>query len=337
MLTNREKLSAALNAVLAGTSPKEVVEQSDCFVFTGGEVLTFNDEVACRAASPLPELEGAVPARKFLDLLARLPDEEIDVTQADGELLIRAAKSKNKAGVRMEAEIMLPVDAVERPGKWAKLPPEFADAVRTTAACAGKDESQFALTCLHMTPEFVEACDNFQLARFPLALPISGGVLVRAAGIRAAAAMGMTGISESDQWLHLKNDDGLTLSCRRFLEDYADVSAHLSDEGCVPATLPGGVEESVALAKIFSGDDPLSENITVKLKPGRMLVEGRSTSGWYQGAMKVAYDGAEVSFMVSPDLLVEICRRSRDCKIGEGRLVVDVGKFRYVTCTHVPQ
>ena len=335
MKINREKLISALSAVLAGTSPKEIVEQSNCFVFSGGEVLTFNDEVACRAPSPLPELAGAVPARKFLDVLSRLPDDEVDVAQADGEVAIRT--KGHRSGVRLEAEVSLPVEAVGKPGEWKKLAADFGDAVKMTAACAGKDEAAFALTCLHLTPKYVEACDNYQVARYPLKLPVGEGILVRASGVAQAAAMGMTGMAESGQWLHLKNDEGLVLSCRRYLEDYPAMDEFLSDEGAVPATLPGGVEESVALAKIFSGDDPLSENITVALSAGRMELSGKSATGWYKGRRNVKYEGAEIKFCIAPDLLVEICKRSRECRVREGRLIVDVGKFRYVTCTFVPE
>ena len=58
----------------------------------------------------------------------------------------------------MEREVLLPVDAVEVPEKWRRLPEDFLEAVSIVQQTAGRDESQFSLTCVHISPDWVEAC-----------------------------------------------------------------------------------------------------------------------------------------------------------------------------------
>ena len=48
MRVSREKLMQALEAVSPGLANRELIEQSSCFVFKSGMVMTFNDEVAGR-------------------------------------------------------------------------------------------------------------------------------------------------------------------------------------------------------------------------------------------------------------------------------------------------
>jgi len=46
MKINRQEFLDSLEMVKAGLSPREFIEQSSCFAFKEGEVLTFNDESA---------------------------------------------------------------------------------------------------------------------------------------------------------------------------------------------------------------------------------------------------------------------------------------------------
>ncbi len=123
----RENLLKQLEAVSPGLSAKEILEQSSCFVFKGGEVLTYNDEVACRADCPLPDIEGAVPAKPLLAILAKLPDDDIDVAIDEGKMIVKG--KGRKTTIPMEAEVLLPVDNIDKPGEWKKLPSEFGEAL----------------------------------------------------------------------------------------------------------------------------------------------------------------------------------------------------------------
>src|SRR5437660_934669 len=86
---SREKFLHALESVEPGLSPRDIVDQANAFVFRNGRLYTYNDELACRIKSPLgKELEGAVRAEKLLELLRKLPEDEVTIDQRDGQLLV---------------------------------------------------------------------------------------------------------------------------------------------------------------------------------------------------------------------------------------------------------
>lgn len=345
MRVNRKELLGQLEAVAPGLSKRGDLEQSDCFAFDGGRVYTFNDEVACSVPCPL-ELKGAVAAKPLLGLLRKLTEDELDVevmaggavpdehVTTTGELVLKG--KRRRAGIRMEGELLLPVDSIGTPKGWRPLPEGFSEAVGIVASSAGRDESQFVLTCVHIAPEWLEACDQFQLCRYPMATGLKKPMLLRATSLRFVAGVDVTEWGRSDGWMHFRNPVGLMLSCRSDVENYPSLDKLLEADG-VRTVWPKELAEAVDKAEIFSGEVADANMVEVSLGGGRLKLEGRGPSGWYTEQKKAEYVGEPMSFMISPKLLREIVRRTDHCFVSGNRLRVDGGKFTYVACIGVPK
>ena len=152
MKVNRELLLKEVEAVMPGLSKKELIEQSSCVVFKDKKIHTYNDEVACSYDTEIA-LEGAIQAAPLAELLRRRKDEELEIEPVEGALSVKGKRFKSS--IRMEKEVLLPINAIKEPKKWKKLPTTFTDALKYVISCAGKDESQFALTCVHVNPDFI--------------------------------------------------------------------------------------------------------------------------------------------------------------------------------------
>jgi hypothetical protein len=329
MLVNREKLLTALESVSPGLAAREMIEQSACFVFVSDRVCTFNDEIACSIKSPLSGITCAVVAKPLMDLLSKLPEDELDVTVGAGKMLIKG--KGRRAEISIEAEVKLPIDAVEEPGEWLKLDPDFLEGISITSAVAATTkDANFVLTCVHIHPDYLEACDNFQAVRFPLKTGVESDCLVRTSAIRHVSPLGMSEMSLGESWVHFRNSSGLMMSCRRWQEQYENLDAILDCDGDA-ITLPGGLAEAVDKARIFSSDNVESDQLYVRIKDGALLIRGEGSQGKYEEKRKVVFSG-DVSFMISPKLLIEISRRTQDCVLAPGRLKVSTGKWIYVSC-----
>lgn len=331
MRYNRADLLAKLAAVQPGLAKREIEEQSSCFVFKDNRVLTYNGEVAC-ALECKADFECAVAAEPLMALLTKLPDEELEIGPGKpGELAV-AGKGK-KAGIQMEATVMLPYDKVELAGNWVPLEKTWLEGVDVVQQCAGSniDKIGFALTCVHIHPEYLEACDNYQVARYRVGTPIARRTLVRQSSLRHLPQLGVHEMSESKAWLHFRNASGLTFSCRRYLDEYHPVDAALAKDGGIKATLPGGLAEAVGVAQIFSADNP-NDRVLIELRPNKLRISGRGPRGNYSEVKAVVYDGEAISFLISPKLINGVTQRHTECLLLPGRLVVDTGKYIYMTC-----
>lgn len=324
---SRELLLYQLETVQPGISPKGVIEQSSCFVFQDGQVYTFNDEVACASESCL-DITGAVKADKLRDLLREMPEEEIEVG-TEGERLVINGKGR-EAFVRMESQVLMPIDKLEKPKKWMPLHEEFGEAVNIVGQCAGKDESMFMTTCVHLTPKFLEAGGRYQAARYNLKTRVSERCLVRKESIKHVTGLDMTELSETPKWIHFRNPAGLRLSCRRSLDiqDYPDMADCYTGDG-VKAYLPRDLGEAVKRASIFSADNADNDSVTVELRPGKLRISGHGAFGGYRERKNVKYKGREMSFLISPKLLIEITKTNNECEICKDKLIIRGGRFTY--------
>ena len=229
----------------------------------------------------------------------------------------------------------LPVDAIEQPEEWKPLPGDFVDAVGVVAGCVSGDDSQFVLTCVHVHPEWLEACDNYQLCRYPLVTGIKEPTLIRGESLRYVVGLDAVEFAETKGWVHFRNATGTVLSCRRWVERFPSLDDLLKVQG-TRTVLPKGLVEAVAKAEIFSGEDVVANRVTVELRDNRLKVEGRGPSGWYAEQKKLEYGGEPMRFVTLPKMLVELAKRGNECEVAEGKLKVDGGKWTYVTATSAP-
>lgn len=330
MKVDRKSLLHRLEEVEPGLTTKEIVEQSSCYVFTKGHVITFNGEIYCRAESPL-DIEGAVPARHLRDLLSKIPDETIDVQVKDNSLRIKA--KGGRGSLQLFPEIALPIDQVEKPGRWINLHPEFCDAVSMVQACAAKDNDNYKITCVNITPDHVEACDNYQLSRYTLETGLIEGGMIKRDSIKHVPFLGMTEASETETWIHFRNKHGLQMSCRRWTEGYENLDKLIKTTGDGdPVTLPGGLSDALERNQVFARDEGDDEAVHVRLKDGKMSLRGESVAGWWEERKKIKYKGPDLSFLIAPKLLTEITEKGHDCLICNAALKVDGGKMLYMTC-----
>lgn len=330
----REELLKVLEFVKPGLSPKELIEQSSCFVFQEGKVFSYNDEVSCSMKCPL-DITGAVPAAQFLELLDKLKDDELDIAPTNGELIIKG--TREESGLRMEKEVLLPLSAMEQCEKWNKLPSGFTEAIELVQQCCSKDENRFAITCVNIHPEWIEAADDFQMTRYKIKTGIENRILVRQVAIKEVPKAGMTRFGQTKSWMHFKNKDGLILSCRKYPDDYPNLSSILKIKGN-KAKLPKGLADAIPKAEIFSSTNPDNDLVKVHLRPKKWRLTGIGTMGRYKKWGKTTYDGEPITFLISPKLLTEIVKRHREVEISEERLIARGDNWTFVSClSKVPE
>lgn len=333
MRINREEFLKQLESVLPGlsVSAKEVVEQASCFVFKGKTVGTFNDEIACLQKSLL-HIEGAIPAMPFISILRKLKEEELEIELNDNKTQLLIKAKQKRSGINMERDILLPIEAVDKPKKWKKLPENFADAVAIVQPCAGNNEAQFAMTCVHITPKHIEACDNHQVTRFRILTDVGKPILIRKESLKHIIPLGMVEFSETKRWIHFRDSDGLVLSCRYEVDDYPsdDISKVLQVKGR-SLTLPKGLKEAVEKAEIFSSENTEGSDVIVNIKKGKFKITGKGVSGWFTEIKQSKYEGESLQFTIPPRLLIELVQHYNECEVTESRLKIKGGKFTYVT------
>lgn len=338
MKVEREKFLNDLNMVRAGLSPKEFIEQSSCLVFQDGQVMTFNDEIACRKDIGI-NITGAVQASSLMAILEKLTDDELKVRENENNEL--EFRGKNKGfGVTKDGDIYLPINKVEMPKKWTPLAPSFTHAMGLVEHCVSTDESRFELCCIHITTKFVEACDNFQIMRCNVPTGITEDVLVRGTSMKHITAMEMDEIALTENWIHFRNKSGLVFSCRKYSGDYPNVDKMIVMEGD-RITIPKGLVDASDRAMIFAMDKSGDPLVKVSVSNNVLRILGEGLSGWYKEVKKTTYKGPPLEFVIAPYLLRHIAEKYTDATINESKLKVTSDdkheKWQYITSLGKPE
>lgn len=332
---NRMDLLSRLEQIKAGTSNKDLMEQTSCVVFKGGKLVTFNDEVSCRLPSRFPkDFECAVKYTPLVALLTKMQEEELKAELSDSEFVVTG--KNRKSGIFMEKNIQLGFSAVESPKEWVEVPSDFAEAITIVSAVAGKDESKFVSTCVNVAKEWIEATDNHQICRYFIKTGITKSSLIRKEAVKTLGSLEVTQFSETEKWLHFRNEEGFIYSARRYQEEFLDVSPFLKKEGA-EVQLPKSLAEAAERANIFSSENADDNLVSVKLSEGRVIIEGRGSSGWYKEAKKAEYKDEPLHFLISPEILSEVLRKMNRCLITDRRLLINGGKWTYCTSLSVPE
>lgn len=334
----REDLLKQLSSVSPGIAIKENLEQSSCFIFQNGVISTYNGELGCRVETSIG-ITGAVKAKPLLELLNKIEDDTLTIfIGEDGYFTLQG--QEKQAGVALFEEILCPLDQVEVPDDWKELKEEFSEAIAVASQCVGTDDSRFATTCIHIHPKWIEATDNYQLVRFKLKTPITESFTVKGEAIKDITAFNMSMICETSQWVHFKNKQGLVYSLRKYDNKFPDLTPHMEVNGDV-LVLPKGIINSVENAKIFSAEDIDRDSIKVKINDNKILIVGKSSSGYYKERKKCKYEGDPFEFYIKPNMLADISQREAEAIVDNNdespKLKVDNGRYVYVTCLEKPE
>lgn len=341
---NRELLLSALDFAKAGLAQREIIHQSTCFIFRNGLIQTYNEKTACRIPSPFGEdFEGAVPSGAFFEILGQLPEEELTASYKNGQLQL---KGKGRvAKINIEAQVSLDVDSIEEPGEWTELHPDFCEGISIVQQCAVPKGGDNALACIHIHPQWIEACDlsRVMFCRFEKETLFPESVLVRRESVTSLGNMGASHFSITNGWIHFQGPRGAILSCRRYADviDFPDLSRNVGIEG-EPLEFSKSIEDEMKRAQVFTSPDGEDNNflrIDVYQTPdgknggtkGEMRLEGRGPAGSYTCRKTAVYKGEDMTFYIPPLILLDSLKKEgAKLSVTPQFLVAKTDKYHYV-------
>lgn len=309
---------------------EQLVEQSKSFVFQDARVYTYNDDIAISYPSPV-DIEGAVDGKTLFALLSKSKEKTLTLQVEGGEMLVKGKRTK--AGLRLEAEIQLPLEELGTPKDWIELPDKFEKAVEFCQFSAGHDEDRPLLTCLLVEGQYVSSCDNVRLSRYDMgsealdAPAFPKPILLPATASRQLLKYHAVKYALTAGWIHFRNEEKCQFSTRVISGDYPNITQILKVEG-QPFTFADGVEDVLDRAGVFVEEEK-SVMFRVSNK-GQMLVRGEGVNGWFEEKFRVRYKDVAFQFQINPLVLIAILKHSREAVVGERKIKLEGENFTHV-------
>jgi hypothetical protein len=328
MKMKRETLLSRLLLVEPGLTGSETIVQSSCVIARRGRFYTLNQEVACSIESGFDKAwDAAFRADKLIAMLKSLPDEEVNVEVSSD--CIRVKANRRNVKFPLEAQSLLPVDAVEKPGKgsWVPLSPNFTESVDVVSRCAAKS-GVYIQTCIHICPDYVEASDNQRIIRYKVPTFVKKPVLVLASSLACLKEVEPTHACETEGWLHFWNDSMLRLSVHKGLpREFPVFDDILAMTGTV-IKFPAEIKDVAQRAGIVADQD---KGILLKFQKNTVTVIGESINGEYTEEIDIAYSGPPLSFYVRPPkMIADVLKKETVCELCDGALKLSGANYTFM-------
>lgn len=330
-----KKVLSILKPGLSGG--KETTDQSNMFAFVDGMAFTYNDDISVRTPFPIKKVKGAVSAKELQALVSKLKGDECDVEFTDNELLIK--NGRIKAGIRLEAEIHMPIEEIKIPKlEFNQLPKGFAKILRSVVFSTSKDMSRPILTVINCDQSIVESTDSERATQCDLdADYFTTPILIPAEAAKPLISYGtIDAYVANGGWIHFNIGNDSVFSCRTFEGKFPELDELFVVEG-QDIAFPKEIKDMMDRAGIFIEDDFDQEKlveISISDK-GVLKVRAEGDSGWLEESMRIKHEGSAIQFNINPQYLVQILSTVDKGVVSDNRILFESDSFRHVVALEV--
>lgn len=322
-------LKRTLELVKPGLARKELLEQSTSIIFRKNHIFTFNDEVA--VVAPLDTgITGAVPSDPLYAFLGKL-GEGADINIESQENEFKFSSGRNRAGIRRDEEIKLPLDEeIPEPEEWEELPEKFLEALRRILfSCSGSGHRPI-LTCIHITEDWMESCDGYRMTRAKIQWRSEDNLCIVGKNLEKLSQYSPSHFGFSPNWIQFKNKDGVRYAVRIVDGEYPDLDKFTEVEG-EEVEFPPEMENALDWASIIVDSSVKStQKIDVSIGKGQCTVKGEGPEGWAEQSVRMKYSGKPIIFQAHPQMLKEMVKLARKITIGDKSVKIEAEDFVHI-------
>ena len=220
MEVHREDLLDVLNLVRPGLSQKEIIEQSNHFIFDKDQILAYNDELLISYPFDI-EIQCTVDASLFLKLVSKMSSETISMEVKKGILEVWNEKTNAHIPVIEESEILEHIKNVTKEfdgADWNRLSPDFIEGLRLCAFSADTDRTNGTLTCVRVEGKDIMSGSRNRVSWYQMDKEVPEDFYIEAVLIQELSRYeDISSYTLSKAWAHFKSEGGVTFSARRVI------------------------------------------------------------------------------------------------------------------------
>lgn len=330
---NRQELIDVLTRVKPGIAQKEIIEQSSHFIFEEDQVWTYNDQIAISQEFK-SGLGGAVKADEFYKLLNKLNDDELAITNEEGQFVIQGKTIT--ANIKIDPNIKL--QPIQAPGlntkSWQALPEDFNEALAFCIFSASRNMIRPELTCLYVTGKTIFSTDSFRATKREMKAKIKTDFLIPATSAKELTKYNVHKVFLSTVgWLHFMNKEHTMFSCRTFADvEYPEKIWDFFDIKGEAIQLPDSFDQVIdRVSTLVTADFDLDRFVDLTIEKGKLTCKGKGPYGSVSEKIDIEYDGKTIEVKVHPGFLAEILKELNSMIIGE-RLLFKGSEFEHCIC-----
>ncbi len=344
MEVNRLDLVDVLNLVRPGLSQKEIVEQSNHFIFNKDEVLAYNDELLISYPFDI-DVQCTVDSSLFLKLLSKMTTETISLEVKKGILEVWNEKTNAQIPIVEESEIFEHIKTVTSglgDTKWHRLSEDFIEGLRLCAFSADTDRQRGTLTCVRVEGSDVMSGSKSRISWYQMDKEVDEDFYIEAALIQELSRYDdISSYTLSKAWAHFKSKGGVTFSARRviplellpFREPFKDFDTGVRIS--IPADLRGSIE---TVNLVNEGEQGVDKLVTLMIDKDKITCKAETKKGAILQEVpfgKTPNIDKDFSLQIRPDFLIDVLEKATFMYVGERLVLFKRQAFQHIAGLNV--
>ena len=321
MIAEKSNLVKIFQAVKPGLDNKGIIEQFTHFIFTGNEVMTYNDEI-CISHPLVTDFQCSVSAVELYKTLTGIKGEaSVTMELENDELKLKTARTEAGLSTKTKkhAEEMIELLQLnDLNDKWKPLPPGFTRGLFLCMFSASKDMTSGVATCVRIIGDKLLSSDEVRISKFTLKESTEMETLIPASSVKEL--INFDSINKyhlTDRWIHFQDDKGVIFSSRIMEGEYPEIEQYFDLEG-TETVMPGSLKEEIeSIIFMTEGKQDYDKKITVSVKGKEVKLQARKDIGWIKKIVEVEKDQGSFDFVINPVFFSQILEKSTTMTIGE--------------------
>jgi DNA polymerase III sliding clamp (beta) subunit (PCNA family) len=333
MQFKKAELLEILAKVKPGLAQKDIVEQFTHFIFSGTEVVTYNDQI-CISHPLETDFHCSAKADDFYKMIKGVKEDTVEVSLVNEKLVIQSGKTKGCLSTTVEAKAEELVKLLALPGleeHWAPLPEDFLSGIFLTMFGASRDMTKGILTCIQVKDDNLISSDEVRISHYRMKTPFEHSVLIPRSSAGELVKFPVVKFVFEENWAHFCTEANVTFSTRIQSGDYPDVVHFIDSMEGDDLTLPPELREVVdSVYFMTDGEVDLDRRITVRATQDTLMVKAEKDIGWVEKTIDFKMDRDTIAFDINPQMFSQVLEKATKMLVATNAALFESGTFRHL-------
>lgn len=333
MKMNKTELMNILQKVKPGLAKRDIIEQFTHFIFSGTEVITYNDEI-CISHPLETDFVCSAKSDEFFKAISSVETEEVEVTLNEGKLCISSENARGHLLTTPEEDdaeqliTALDIDSIKN--QWQSLPSDFIRGISLCMFSASKDLTKGVHTCVFAEGDLLSSSDGIRVSVYVMDGEITPKVLIPASNVAELVKFDVKKYFISESWAHFQTENGVIFSSRIMEGNYPALHAYLEISGeqvKLPAKLKNLVE---SITFMVDGKVELDRFMDIYISPNKILCKAvKKNIGEFEKEMEFESGIEELHLVINPGFLIQVLEKATTMTVGENAVLFTSFTFNH--------
>lgn len=333
MIIQKKDLLKVMQLLKPGIAKKDIIETFVHYIFTGEDVVTFNDEI-CLSHPFKTEFTCSARADELFKTVNGIKEDSLEISITDTQMDIKSAGTRANLAITPVEESIKFVEILGLAEAWnnmVDLPEQFLRGAFLCMFSASKDMTKGKYTCVCVSDDYLYSADGMRLSRYKLGTPMGVSTLIPARNIEELVKFPVDKFHLTDSWCHFGTPDGVIFSSRVMDGEFHDINPYFEIEG-KRVRLPDGLRDLVSSVSFMTdGKVDKDKKVVLTVDSDKITCKGEKNQiGRIERDLDFEYAQEGFSIDINPVFLNEVLEKATIMKVSQSAALFTSGSFQHL-------